>query len=398
MLDPFCGSGTTLVQANELGIHGIGIDISAFNCMISNVKVEEHKLYELHDAVRLLTQKLDKFVQQSGILQFDDHLSSLLSTFNAKYFPSPNYRRKVASGEIDEVGHASQKEQKLESKYQTLVSQYNIQLTQSCDNSFLGKWLVPSIREEVQFMRDEIHKFTNRDLKNVLSVILSRTVRSCRATKHADLGTLKVPTTKTYYCKKHGKMCKPLFSIISWWKRYSIDTLKRLQEFSELRTNTYQACVRGDSRTINLVTILGRKSLFSKLIKENKIRGIFSSPPYVGLIDYHEQHAYAYELFDISRDDELEIGPLFSGQGQKAQAAYVTGIAATLKNCKPYLQEDYDIFLVANDKHNLYPRIAEYCDMVIVNQFKRPVLCRVEKDRSTAFSETIFRLKDKSAC
>jgi len=33
ILDPFAGSGTTLVQSSESGMHAIGIDISAFNTM-----------------------------------------------------------------------------------------------------------------------------------------------------------------------------------------------------------------------------------------------------------------------------------------------------------------------------------------------------------------------------
>jgi 2-polyprenyl-3-methyl-5-hydroxy-6-metoxy-1,4-benzoquinol methylase len=39
VLDPFCGIGTLLVQANELGMHAVGVDISEFNTLISNVKV-----------------------------------------------------------------------------------------------------------------------------------------------------------------------------------------------------------------------------------------------------------------------------------------------------------------------------------------------------------------------
>src|SRR3989338_3809907 len=35
ILDPFMGSGTTLIQSSELGLHSIGIDISDFNCLIS---------------------------------------------------------------------------------------------------------------------------------------------------------------------------------------------------------------------------------------------------------------------------------------------------------------------------------------------------------------------------
>jgi hypothetical protein len=36
-------------------------------------------------------------------------------------------------------------------------------------------------------------------------------------------------------CSKHGKICKPLFSILKWWKTYSKDTLSRLKTFDHLR-------------------------------------------------------------------------------------------------------------------------------------------------------------------
>jgi len=135
-----------------------------------------------------------------------------------------------------------------------------------------------------------------------------------------------------------------------------------------------------------------RDASFAKVVETNKIDGIFSSPPYVGLIDYHEQHAYSYDLFGFERKDELEIGPLYKGQGRAARESYAQGIADVLNNSKKYLKKDYDVFLVANDKYGLYPKIAELAGMQIVNQYKRPVLNRVEKDRN-AYSEIIFHLK-----
>ena len=181
--------------------------------------------------------------------------------------------------------------------------------------------------------------------------------------------------------------------MLGWWKRYAKDTIQRLNEFSEIRTKTKQLCLTGDSRTIDIFSAVQEEGKeFGETVKNNKIRGIFTSPPYVGVIDYHEQHAYAYEMFNFPRRDSFEIGPMSAGNNKAAQTAYVEGISDVLLNCKQYLVEDFDIFIVANDKNELYPEIAEKSGLMICQEYKRPVLNRAEGNKGK-YGESIFHMK-----
>src|SRR5207249_2402458 len=56
--------------------------------------------------------------------------------------------------------------------------------------------------------------------------------------------------------------------------------------------------------------------------------GMLTSPPYPGLIDYHEQHRYAYELLRLDDRRELEVGAAAAGTSRAALADYADGIVA----------------------------------------------------------------------
>src|SRR5436190_23101199 len=59
VLDPFAGSGTTLVQALESGFDATGVDIAAFNCLLMRVKTQQYNLFVLERELRDVVARLE---------------------------------------------------------------------------------------------------------------------------------------------------------------------------------------------------------------------------------------------------------------------------------------------------------------------------------------------------
>ena len=209
ILEPFCGSGTTLIQANELNINCVGIDISEFNTNISNVKISNHNIDEINKVINNITKSLHEFINTKNVREFDKTLTKKLKELNSIYFNPDDVKT------INVKDYAPTVINIFDEMYNELCNAYNINLNRDNIDTFLTKWYMPEMLDEIKLVSELINEINNPDIKLVIQIILSRTLRSCRATPHAQLSSLRKPIYGPYYCKKHNRICRPIFSIES---------------------------------------------------------------------------------------------------------------------------------------------------------------------------------------
>jgi hypothetical protein len=221
--------------------------------MISDSKLLDYDIDSLVKDTKKINKMISEFEAKQKIDEFENSLYLELSRFNNKNFPSPSFKRKIYNNEINERQYATEKEKEFVDIYNKLVKKYKIALRQEDNDLFLDKWYLKNVREEINYAFNQVKKIKDEKNKRIIAVILSRTIRSCRATTHSDLATLIDPQITTYYCWKHKKICKPLFSIKGWFTRYANDTISRIREFQKIKQHVFWVSITNDSRQVDIL-------------------------------------------------------------------------------------------------------------------------------------------------
>ena len=142
-----------------------------------------------------------------------------------------------------------------------------------------------------------------------------------------------------------------------------------------LRSTRRVEVLHADSRTVRLPV---------------RPTGVVTSPPYPGLIDYHEQHRYAYELLGLIDRRQDEIGGAAAGRSRSALSAYVEAMSAVFDNTAAQLPRDGCVLIVVNDSQNLYPSILSNAGLILEERITRHVNRRTGRRAGEFFEDVLL--------
>jgi hypothetical protein len=245
-------------------------------------------------------------------------------------------------------------------------------------SEWLRAWYSDRALDELLAYRSALTRL-DEPIADVARAILSRSARSARLTTHFDLDFPRTPQLEPYWCHKHSRTCRPVDEAMKFLHRYTLDTIRRLRAFSSLRSSAEVTVLHADARDTELPV---------------GVTGIVTSPPYPGLIDYHEQHRYAYELLGLVDRRDNEIGPASRGQSQTAVRAYVESMIAAFANARRQLPTGAPVVIVVNDSKDLYPEILERSGLSLQEGLMRHVNRRTGRRAGEFFEEVLVCATD----
>jgi len=241
-------------------------------------------------------------------------------------------------------------------------------------SDWLYSWYSPSALCELLAYHCVASELLDDPSWDVAGIILSRAARSARRTTHFDLDFPRQPVTEPYWCHKHKRTCKPVDEAMKFLRRYTDDTVRRIREFAAIRSEQSVEVIHGDARIVDLPL---------------EPSGVITSPPYPGLIDYHEQHRYSYELLRLEDRRGEEIGAASRGQSRPAIRDYVEDMIAVFANAHRQLPVGAPVIIVVNDSKTLYPEIVERSRLSLEERLTRHVNRRTGRRAGEFFEDVL---------
>src|SRR5688572_23807994 len=246
------------------------------------------------------------------------------------------------------------------------------QSTAERPSGYVRRWFAPNAARELLSFRALVDEYEHAD---VLRVILARAARSARRTTHFDLDFPRSPQREPYWCHKHKRECRPVEHAAHFLRRYALDTAARVKSFARLRGRGRAARVlHGDAQALGL---------------GGPYDAVITSPPYPGLIDYHEQHRYAYELLGLEDRGTQELG---RGTSRAAIDEYVSGVAKVLERSAESMRAGTGapVVIVINDRRDLYPEILERAGLQLEHRVRRHVNRRTGRRAGEYFEDVLI--------
>ena len=249
VLDPFCGSGTSLLECAHFGWNALGIDLNPLAVFISNTKLEAMKVNPdvLQEQVRGLVEQLLRRVRD---LDLNKPLTPLA--------------------------------------FQHLRPIVDVELP---NRAYLEKWFPPSVLAQLECIEGEIRSLESAAVQNIARVVLSDGLRAVSWQDPRDLRIRR---------RKDARQNYPAIPSFVTALTQRTDTIIRARAVLG-KTRGVQRAVLGDSRNglsrnIPIPRLAGEACLFDCVI---------TSPPYATALPYVDTQRLSLAFLGLLRQDEI---------------------------------------------------------------------------------------------